>query len=173
MNNNRIEAIVQKILDDLNITKGTDIQLKKICDFLNVNLKESELKTDVSGLFIYKNNQGNILYNKYESNNRQRFTIAHELGHHVLHKIPLSMTKNEVKLFRDSDSSTGENKNEIEANSFAASLLMPEKFVHEEVENAPKEINDAIKHLAGIFKVSKQAMTFRLANLGYNLKGVV
>lgn len=171
METKAIQIVTEKILEELAITKAKDIKLKKIVNHLKVNLKGSELKEDVSGLFIFKNGVGNILYNKKEGKPRQRFTIAHELGHHVLHKLPLSMTKNELKLYRNSDSSTGEIKKEREANSFAASLLMPEKFIRDEIENASDNIKDSVKYLAEKFRVSEQAMTFRLANLGYNLRG--
>lgn len=167
-----IKKLTYKILDELNIKSCEGINLKKVANHLNVNLVKTELKDNVSGLFIFKSGKGNILYNKFENTARQRFTIAHELGHFILHKLPVSMTKKELKLYRNSESSTGEIKQEREANAFAAALLMPEKFIHTEIERAPNDTIEAIKFLAKKFKVSEQAMTFRLANLGYNIKDV-
>jgi Zn-dependent peptidase ImmA (M78 family) len=75
------------------------------------------------------------------------------------------------KLFRvhlrSAASSTAEDVVEIEANAFAAALLMPEELVREDVRQLTLDIEDAdeIKTLADRYCVSSQAMTFRLMNL--------
>ena len=79
------------------------------------------------------------------------------------------MNKKDFKLYRNLESSTGEVKKEREANAFAANLLMPEQFISNEINNAPDNTKNAIEYLANVFKVSEQAMTFRLANLGYSV----
>ncbi len=110
---------------------------------------------------------------------RQRFTIAHECGHFLLHQ-----TENEASglfvdrryaafYWRDGRSSEGEDIAEVEANQFAASLLMPTKLVLEEIQKQDFDLTDeeALNALASKFEVSIQAMSFRLANLGI-LKGI-
>jgi Zn-dependent peptidase ImmA (M78 family) len=63
-------------------------------------------------------------------------------------------------------SSLATDREEIEANRFAAALLMPEAFVRRELDRLslvdPDEITE---HMAGTFKVSEAAMTIRLTNL--------
>jgi Zn-dependent peptidase ImmA (M78 family) len=106
---------------------------------------------------------------------RQRFSIAHELGHAQLH---LSQTDTLFVdppagvLFRDSRASLGEDPREINANQFAAAVLMPRNMVHEALKSIAKSstrftIEEAVGRLAKQFDVSIQAMKYRLVVLGY------
>lgn len=115
------------------------------------------LKNDVFG-FIEKNNGITSIYvNAENSLTRRRFTVAHELGHYFLHHddgqelnyLDLRSTKSTIE--------------ETEANRFAAELLMPEEQVRNEYSNLLFPTVDA---LARKFQVSKQAMKYRLLNLG-------
>jgi Zn-dependent peptidase ImmA (M78 family) len=62
--------------------------------------------------------------------------------------------------------------NEIEANAFAAEILMPRTFIEKELKKELADIEDdievdtVIKSLARTFQVSEQAMEYRLINLG-------
>ena len=162
-----IENITESILNKLNIRSYKDIDVEKISTYLNVDIKSENLDLDISGLFILKGEKAYIRFNKEENETRQRFTIAHELGHFILHKNskPLFVEKSEKVMYRNLDSSTGEIKKEREANAFAASLLMPKKFILSEI-NAIPPYETIISYLSKRFKVSEQAMSFRLANLG-------
>jgi hypothetical protein len=91
---------------------------------------------------------------------RRRFTVAHEVGHHLLHSDGAAV------LCRPADVETTRGDlraREREANRFAAELLMPEAMVR---EAADREGPDPIA-LAGRFGVSDVAMGFRLVTLGY------
>lgn len=172
MINERIENITENILQELNIKSAKGIKLEKIAKHLGVDIKGEDLDFDVSGLFVIKNEKSYIRYNNSESEQRQRFTVAHELGHFVLHKDdkPLFVDKiesTEKVLYRNFDSSTGEIKKEREANAFAASLLMPRFILNQVITNIPKDRSGIITYLAKEFNVSEQAMSFRLSNLGY------
>ena len=77
-----------------------------------------------------------------------------------------------VKL-RDHHSSEAVSIEEIEANAFAAELLMPTDMILREIQNVSgildfeeDDLDNLIKKLASKFKVSQQAMTIRLMNLG-------
>ena len=109
-----------------------------------------------SGLFCFEENTPVIRYNWADASVRQRFTIAHELGHFLLAH---------GKSFRDTPkdySVTNYDPNEVQANRFAAELLMPEAAVRLLVTNL--EISD-VDRLAEIFNVSQAAMMYRLKNL--------
>ena len=164
-----IEDKTYEILKNVGITKTSDIDVLKIANYLDVDVQSAKLETDISGLFVIKENKAYIRYNATESEHRQRFTIAHELGHFILHKdTPLFVDKNEKIMFRNSQSTTGELMKEREANAFAAALLMPKTFIEQEIYKISKE-QDIITYLAEIFNVSSQAMSFRLSNLDYDL----
>jgi Zn-dependent peptidase ImmA (M78 family) len=94
--------------------------------------------------------------------NRQRFTIAHELGHLLLHKDEVHIDR----AFRNSISSQAIDANEIEANRFAAELLMPFHLLkNEDISNIDVEDESSLRDLARKFKVSLQAMTLRVTNI--------
>jgi Zn-dependent peptidase ImmA (M78 family)/DNA-binding XRE family transcriptional regulator len=92
---------------------------------------------------------------------RRRFTLAHELGHHLLrHSASFHLD------FFDAGGSAGDApgynwQHERAANEFAANLLMPADLVRRESDRV-----SAINQLAVAFDVSRQAMAFRLATLG-------
>ena len=102
---------------------------------------------------------------------RQRFTIAHELGHRALHPGRELILDVPVRVnLRDKTSSMASDLEEIEANAFAASLLMPEQMIRDQLNQLPaarrREPEATADALARIFKVSTPALNFRLINLG-------
>ena len=125
---------------------------------------------DVSGM-LFRGEQEVIGVNSAHSRRRQRFTIAHEIGHHVLHPGRELILDAPVRVnFRDRTSSMATDREEIEANAFAAVLLMPEPMVRQELDRLPADTRrdpDATAGaLADRFDVSTTAMGFRLINLG-------
>lgn len=97
---------------------------------------------------------------------RKRFSIAHELGHHFLHLMEDGeMVDKRADMFRERRPN-GENWSperfmEVEANWFAAELLMPQEFVREEWKANPN-----VSTMAKIFNVSEEAMGYRIDALG-------
>ncbi len=106
--------------------------------------------------------------------NRQRFTIAHELGHLELHRQMITsnvhVDKNFPALMRDRKSATGTEQIEIEANQFAAELLMPIALIEQALAGKQFDIDDdgPIEELAKKLRVSKQALEYRIRNRGYH-----
>ena len=105
--------------------------------------------------------------NRSDHPNRRRFTVAHELGHYVLHDRDAYVDKGYCVNFRDLDSGSGTKSEEIEANRFAAALLMPQAMVRRAFDNLAFELagpnDDELSALARQFGVSTQAMAYRLA----------
>ncbi|MBB3937349.1 type II TA system antitoxin MqsA family protein [Aureimonas phyllosphaerae] len=99
-----------------------------------------------------------ISVNGREHPHRQRFTIAHEVAHYVMHRDRIGNGITEPVLNRNLD---GQDPIEREANAMAAELLMPENSLRE----AFAETNDAAE-LARRFKVSHESMGWRLFGLG-------
>lgn len=166
-----IEERAESILKNHNLfTVGFSVN--KLARQLGIGLVEKTFDKDISGLLAIGKNQAVISYNYLEDEKRQRFTIAHELGHYFLHSKdqPLFIDKPQRVMYRNNASATGEIQKEREANAFAAALLMPRKLIEDELDNSPDDTFDYVKYLAKRFKVSEQAMSFRLSNLGYYLE---
>jgi len=103
-----------------------------------------------------------IRYNPNDPRVRQRFTVAHELGHYVLgHGLSHRDTSGNFTM------SPRLNAEERNANQFAAALLMPEGTVKALIEVRGMT---SLRELASIFNVSKAAMTFRVKDLGYSVE---
>lgn len=101
-----------------------------------------------------------IEYNVADSQTRQRFTIAHELGHFVL---------GHADAPRDLPTSFGasvKDPRERAANQFAAELLMPTWAVKKISRSG--RFSD-VSQLATAFAVSQMAMSYRLVNLGVEI----
>jgi Zn-dependent peptidase ImmA (M78 family) len=127
--------------------------------------------------FILRDGKMTIIgVNTLTSRRRQRFTIAHELGHLLLHEGKPLIVDHSIRVnFRNDVSSMATDDEEIEANAFAASLLMPRNLilnnlkayiikVAQHSESISRE--DLIVHLAREFDVSAEAVGYRLMNLG-------
>jgi Zn-dependent peptidase ImmA (M78 family) len=153
------------------------VPIEQIVMKKDIHIVPYDFDDEVSGVLVIKDNVATIGYNKANSKERIRFTIAHELAHHTLHWKPLSKSNQEVfvdkDLFMKFRNTLNEyNKEEIlmeqQANAFAAALLMPKHFIEKElnkVEYQRLKETDIIQKLASRFKVSEPAMTYRLANL--------
>lgn len=166
---NYIEEIAQELLKRYNCYKA-GFNVYNFANKLKITVLNKDMSDDVSGLFVRKGNESIISVNKNETKQRKRFTVAHELGHFFLHsdEKPVFVDKSPKVLYRNSASSTGELHQEREANAFAAALLMPRGLLKREILNANKTTPNPIKLLSDKFEVSEQAMSFRLANLGYD-----
>lgn len=173
MINQVIEEIAEKLLIDSNNFKAP-IRPKLIAKHLKISINEVDLEDNISGFLALNNGTPKLGFNINHSENRQRFTIAHEIGHFILHAKhePLFIDKNDKNnlIFnRDENSSTGEKLKEREANNFAAALLMPKKLLAEKIDSSKRknDLNKLVIELSGIFKVSTHAMGIRLSQLGY------
>lgn len=163
-----IEEKAAQILRQAKLSGGVD-DLRKLAESFGVEVKYSDPEADeISGMLI-RSETPTILINETHPEQRQRFTLAHELGHYFLHE--------GEEMFIDGDKTgymfrTKNDKSwkETEANAFAAALLMPKTLigdaVREQVKNGVQG-EKIIEALADNFAVSKQAMSYRLLNLGY------
>jgi Zn-dependent peptidase ImmA (M78 family) len=131
-------------------------------------VKSSMMESGLSGMAFIKDGQKHIVYNASHHPNRQRFTIAHELGHHVMDEAVLKRTVHVDRgiLRRDSVSADGVDRMEIAANAFAACILMPEALVRAACPTSIDVEDDAtVARLAKEFGVSQAAFTNRILNL--------
>jgi Zn-dependent peptidase ImmA (M78 family) len=154
--------------------KKAPVDVSKVAKRLRLKLVYMNLGEDVSGLLISKGDSSVIAVQETDHPKRQRFTIAHEIGHFFLrHQFDpgehVHVDRGHLITPRNSRSSTGADPKEIEANQFAACLLMPSSLLSRRIrEFKDDSLRDYhVSKLAEEFEVSEQAMTIRLSTLGY------
>lgn len=164
----------KQVFQDHSLTIPVDIE--KVARELGAELKKQLFDEDLSGFSISKDEHKFIGVNVSESDNRQRFTIAHEIGHLLLHAKKRVSYDQGVMMLRDSHSKDGTDLHEIEANTFAAELLMPETALRGDLTqlkgvdlmSSGRQSRRAIHWLANRYGVSEQAMTIRLTTLYFS-----
>ena len=173
MNERRRRTIlrrVREILEESQV-KAPPVPVERIARKLSTQLRFSPLDNELSGMVFVKDGTAIIGINALHHPNRQRFTIAHECGHLVLHRAQVTREVHVDKAFpmlmRNAVSAASVDPMEIEANLFAAELLMPAFLLSEEIGESTFDIDDdaTITVLARRFRVSLSAMQFRLGNL--------
>jgi len=149
------------------------VDVKAIAAAHQITIHDEDLEDDVSGMMVTSEaGVASILVNSRHADARKNFSTAHELGHYFLHRAlsPVFVDSKQV-FFRDAKASAGTHWQEIEANAFAAELLMPEAKIREEFPEkiSPMELDsfeEQIKVLAKTWNVSQSALTIRLNRLG-------
>ena len=145
--------------------------LRRLAKAVGAEIRYDDFGDELSGFSYQRNGLKVIGVNSKHSPARQKFTIAHELGHLFLHKQNAVNFDEASILLRDSHSSEGTDTKEIEANGFAAELLMPQEKIREELVRLggiDMEDEKQMSQLANHFGVSKTAITVRLTSLYLN-----
>lgn len=166
-----IEKEVRQVRQSYGVT-NLPVDVEDLARQMGVSITFKELEEKTSGALFAQDGQAVIAVNDRHSQRRQRFTMAHELGHYVLHwkagGKATAFVDGALSFRRDALSEQGELDVEIEANAFAAELLMPRLEVEKLTAAHQLDLNDekALRKLSAIFKVSEQALTVRLVSLG-------
>lgn len=165
--NDNATGRAQHLLASLKI-RSAPTPVEKIAKALGVQIRFSPFDDELSGMIYVKDGVPIIGVNSLHHPNRQRFTIAHELGHFELHRQMITdqvhVDKNFPALMRDPKSGTGTEQIEIEANQFAAELLMPRELIEQALAGKQFDIDDdgPMEEIAKKFRVSKQALQYRI-----------
>jgi predicted transcriptional regulator len=163
-------AAAEKLVASLGI-QAAPVDVEQVASALRLRVVHEDLGEDVSGLLVSRGRSAGIAVKRGDAPVRRRFTIAHEIGHFVLgHHIQrnemVHADQHHQVIYRSQSASQGLDPLEVQANQFAASLLMPAKIIREEVASLRKPLQEAdVKALAQRFRVSEQAMTIRLTTL--------
>lgn len=115
-----------------------------------------KFRREVAGLCDFRASE--ILVNREDATTRQMFTIAHELGHWVLHRDYFRLHPERYPVLPRLQQVVDKNPFEQEANTFAANLLVPKRLL------VPL-IGVPVATLARIFAVSQQMMEFRIRDV--------
>ncbi len=166
--NRRTQA--EKILQDHGV-RTPPVPIDKIAKSLGAELRFSPLDDELSGMIYIKDGVPIIGVNSLHHPNRQRFTIAHEIAHLVLHKdlitASVHVDKDFPVLMRGTTASLGTDETEIDANNFAAELLIPKYLLDQARTGKTFDIDDdrPMEALAKKFRVSKKMLEYRITNL--------
>lgn len=148
----RARELARKLLKDSGCT-GTPVMLKDVISYLKnksgLKCAPLELSDTTSGFLVEDEDVAGIAYNDSHHVHRQRFSVAHEIGHFILSHN--NQRKNDID--RDETNST----HEKEANAFATELLMPLEFLKKDLK-MPIDIDE----LAKKYWVSRDAMSWRI-----------
>lgn len=126
---------------------------------LGIDVRIAPMQPDFSGALEKKPGADPVIYlNQQDAQNRQRFSCAHELGHYYLRTLDGHLTYSFVDR-RDGMARVGQDPDEVYANQFGAALIMPSDVV----KNLYRRLDRV--QLAYRFRVSEEAMRFRLDNL--------
>lgn len=166
-----LERSASKLLETHGV-KRPPVPVDRIAQGLGVRIAREPFDGDLSGM-LYREPKGTtvIVINSRNAPTRQRFTIAHEIAHLLHHEPTLQVDRPISVRFRNENSSLALDRDEIEANQFAAALLMKREWVLEDaqqlVDKSPNiSDEDVLRELAVRYEVSTQAMEYRLSNLG-------
>ena len=167
-----IDEKAEKLLEKSNAL-ATPVDLRQVLEYLKITALEKDLEKEYSGFLAIK--EKTIVVNSRHAPVRRRFTLAHEIGHYQLHRrerdnMPAFIDR--TVYFRKDNSNSAGHRMEMEANAYAAGLLMPETLLDQYLEKHPQlglEKAADIKMLAEEFEVSRPAMEYRLKNLGFIL----
>jgi len=148
-----VERRAQKVIARFGLT-GPPVALEDVCRVLGFTVRVRPFDY-VAGLFINDDVFPVIVVNSRERRERQRFTIAHELGHYFL--------GHGRKSFAEPG---GRNRRERDAERFAACLLMPAAWVRHYWAAYAANYENRSAILADLFEVSPAALKLRVKELG-------
>jgi len=154
MNNCYQDKVIQ-VLNKLNI-KEPPVPIDKVAELFSLKVVYySKFPNSISGTIVQQDDFSAIGINSNHHSVRQRFSIAHELGHFLLgHDI--------TKIIDDAYG--WQTDKEQQANNFAAEILIPYNFLKKDIENNSHFFD--IPTLARRYDVSEQAMSIRLLETG-------
>ena len=187
LSNEHIEAAASRLLADFSESAGgsmgTPIPVESIAEhFLGYEIEISDeglfADPDYLGGIIFANNVIQVNASVECNEGRYNFTIAHEIGHHVLHReayLEASAENARNILCRDTNDKP---LIEQQADRFAAALLMPQQAVSDAVcavprpgkLSTPRAVRGyaaSVARAGSMGNVSNTAMVNRLIDLGY------
>jgi Zn-dependent peptidase ImmA (M78 family) len=133
------------------------VKVGAIARDLGLTVLISDLPLNISGILSRNKPNENIWtvrVNRHEHKNRQRYTIAHEISHFILHRDAISDKVTDDKFYRSGLSE----KREFEANALAAEILMPWHLIR----RLMSQYGSSVADLAQALEVSEAAMHIRL-----------
>ena len=140
----------------------TPVKLGALAADLGIEVFKSTLPPGISGLIEPSDTAASgyrIRLNRHEIIERQRFTLAHEIAHFLLHRQDIGAGVVDDTMYRSALS----NRKEVEANKLASQLIMPDESIakaRSRVRHLP--LDEQVEALSAEFSVSAPAMRIKL-----------
>ena len=166
----KAERRARSVLERNDVRKPP-VPVDEIAGKLGISVVYSPSKEDVSAVLFRNHVSASLIVNSSNEQSSQRFAVAHEIGHFLLHKGEIFLDKRLRVNFLDRQSGLTAASEEIQANQFAAELLMPRDWMIDAADRRFKRRrrtseDELVGELAEQFDVSREAVEYRLANLG-------
>lgn len=162
------------------------IDIEKLCDYLKIAILPVAGLADSFRIDAFISTDFKTIYadaEKYRrENHRYRFSVAHELGHYILHREYFSSRVWSFEEWKDLSGSGVSRVAEFQANYFAGSLLAPERtllamlnaelggsFARNYFTAGSKELKNMLTSLQKLFNVSKEVVRRRIQDTVYGL----
>lgn len=169
----RAEQAAEALLSELGVG-APPINVEEIARRCGAQISRERFRRDLSGMLVRgdANAQSSAVIgvNITHHPRRQRFTIAHEIGHLQLHRGRKVTVDSGLRVDYRDDAGNPSVQDERDANAFAATLLMPGEAIRRAADplvRAGATRSVLISDLAKTFDVSEEAMGYRLLNLGF------
>lgn len=147
------ERLAEMVLDGLGESATLPLEMESLISLYGIKLEEAPLTRTIGGIYYPLPGCPVIVINSLLDSRRRRFTLAHELFHHLDHAI--APIKKSPRFFMENKSA------ERNANAFAGALLMPSNAVALLARSKNRS------ELCDIFGVSRQALDIRLKGMGF------
>ena len=162
------------------------IDIEKLCDYLKIAILPVAGLADNFRIDAFISTDFKTIYadaEKYKrENHRYRFSVAHELGHYILHREYFSSRVWSFEEWKDLSGSGVSRVTEFQANYFAGSLLAPERallamlnaefggsFARNYFNTEGKELKNMLTSLQKLFNISKEVVSRRIQDTVYGL----
>lgn len=190
-----IKSTTRELLEFVKYKEGP-IDLKEICCALSIDLQFTDKHVqDIDGTEILGTanfDRRTIFINSHGNVTRERFTLAHEIGHfflkHHFYLASESVVENDLRITSEKEHSFHYERLEFQANSFASNLILPDEmfkrktaefrrmlgitdrghgyiFVDDQPQNY-QSYEQLLTQLLTYFEVSKQAIHVKFNSLG-------
>lgn len=160
--------IGRKVADLLEGQSAPPVDLSKVAEKLAVDVRTADLASDVSGVVYNDRDLRVVIVNQNQSKTRRRYAVAHELGRLAMHRVQTARVDETFAIdLRSQGAGTIDTIEGVEANHFAANLLIPTSWIERDLPGAVIDFSDEgiLLTLAKRYEVGVPVMTYRLATL--------
>ena len=145
------------------------IDIEKLINNVGIILRKTSLEDNLCGFIEYNNNteKYTITINANHGFNRQRFTMAHEFAHFMLHDEIIKLRGQLDRDFASENISQEDKRLESQADSYGANILMPLDLINEIIRLNKYDINkpEDRRSIALQLGVSEVALGIQISDL--------